>query len=68
MIKSETDRLLTVLSSIASVLREDPSITYWLKDAIVSARKRDIVDAINDAQILLEALTDGLSERDLDRF
>lgn len=57
MIKSETDRLL-----------KDPSTSYWLQDAIVSARKRDIVDAINDAQILLEALTDDLSERDFDRF
>ena len=46
MIKSEINRLL-----------EDPSTSYWLKDAIVSALKRDSVDAIHDAEILVKALT-----------
>ena len=54
MIKSETDRLI-----------KDPSTSYWLKDAIASARKRDIVDAINDADIL--ALV-GHRVRDADRL
>ena len=49
------------------LLLKDPTISYWLKDALVSAFKRDIVDAINDAHILLEALADDLSNRDFDR-
>ena len=57
MIKSETDRLI-----------KDPTTSYWLKDAIVALRKRDVVDALNDVEILLEVLTDDLSKRDFDRF
>ena len=47
---------------------KDPTTSYWLKDAIVALRKRDVVDALNDVEILLEVLTDDLSKRDFDRF
>ena len=35
----------------------DPSTSYWLRDALKSAMKRDPVDAINDAEALLKLLT-----------
>ncbi len=44
------ERLNTILN--------DPSASYWLKDALRSALRRDIVDAANDAQILADVLVD----------
>ena len=35
---------------------EDPGISYWLKDAIKTAYKRDPVDALHDARRLLRML------------
>jgi hypothetical protein len=35
----------------------DPCASYWLKDALRSAVRRDIVDAINDAETLVSLLT-----------
>jgi hypothetical protein len=32
------------------------SESYWLKDALRSAMRRDIVDAVNDAEFLAELL------------
>ena len=34
----------------------DPSASYWLKNALQSALKRDIVDAANDAATLAALL------------
>jgi hypothetical protein len=34
----------------------DPSASSWLKSALLSALNRDPVDALNDAEILREAL------------
>jgi hypothetical protein len=36
----------------------DPTASRWLKDALHSAMRRDIVDAINDAEALLAILQD----------
>ena len=36
----------------------DPSISYWLKDAIRTAYERDPVEAMRDAQRLLKMLGD----------
>ena len=33
-------------------LVEDPSISFWLRDALLSALNRDPVDAANDAGLL----------------
>ena len=38
-------------------LLANPATSNWLKNAITSARKRDVVDALNDAEILVEVLT-----------
>lgn len=35
----------------------DPSTSYWLRDALKTAIKRDPVDALNDAEKLVELLT-----------
>ena len=36
----------------------DPSISYWLKDAIRTAYERDPVEAMRDAQSLIKMLRD----------
>jgi hypothetical protein len=48
------DRLNAILN--------DPAASYWLKDALRSALKRDIVDAANDAQVLAEVLADRCTD------
>ena len=37
-------------------LVEDPSISFWLRDALLSALNRDPVDAANDAGLLAMVL------------
>lgn len=44
----EHKKMKTETSSRTLALN-DPATSYWLKDAIRSALKRDSVDAINDA-------------------
>lgn len=39
-----------------AAVNADPAASYWLKNAIQSAIARDPVDAINDAELLLEIL------------
>ena len=34
----------------------EPTASYWLKDAVRSALKRDIVDASNEAEFLSQLL------------
>ncbi len=36
----------------------DPCASYWLKDTLHSAMRRDIVDAVNDAEALQAILQD----------
>ncbi len=38
----------------------DPCASNWLKDAVRAALKRDPVDAVNDAEALVEVLSDRL--------
>ena len=38
-------------------LLANPATSNWLKNAITSARERDVVDALNDAEILLQVMT-----------
>ena len=37
-------------------LCEDPAISYWLREALLSALERDPVDAANDAGLLCVVL------------
>ena len=50
------------ISERLNQILNDPSASYWLKDALRSALKRDIVDAANDAQVLAEVLADRCSD------
>ena len=68
MIRNDSTRRFPTISSDIPRILKDPTTSYWLKDAIVALRKRDVVDALNDVEILLEVLTDDLSKRDFDRF
>ncbi len=47
-----TDKILDVLA--------DPSTTYWLRDALKSSLTRDPVDALRDAEALVDFLRDRL--------
>lgn len=48
--------------NLGARLVDDPAISYWLKKAIVSALDRDLVDAVNDAELLLSVLSARLEE------
>jgi hypothetical protein len=39
-------------------LLADPSVSHWLKDALRASAKRDILDALNDANTLQLVLQD----------
>jgi hypothetical protein len=41
-----------------NAILNDPSASYWLKDSLRSALRRDPIDAVNDAEILAEVLLD----------
>jgi len=41
-----------------NTILNDPSASYLLKNALRSATRRDIVDALNDAETLLAILQD----------
>jgi len=47
---------MNTLPTIPEVLA-DPCTSYWLKDALRSATRRDIIDALNDAETLVDLLT-----------
>lgn len=38
-----------------------PDVSYWLKNALTSALRRDPVDAVNDAELLTEVLQGQLA-------
>ncbi len=40
----------------------DPTASDWLKTALASALRRDPVDAVNDAQFLIDTLTARLDD------
>lgn len=42
-------------------LLTSPGTSYWLRDAISSSMKRDPVDALSDAEVLLDVLRRRLS-------
>jgi hypothetical protein len=52
-LKSE-DRIQQLLAS--------PSVSFWLKDALRAMTNRDPVDALNDAELLVEVLTARLED------
>ena len=39
---------------MARSIRQDPAASYWLKDAVKTLTDRDIVDALQDAEVLLK--------------
>ena len=45
-----------------NTILNDPSASYWLKNALRSATRRDIVDALNDAETLLAILQDRFEQ------
>lgn len=51
------DRIQQLLAS--------PSVSFWLKDALRAMTNRDPLDALNDAELLVEVLK-RTGERDLD--
>jgi len=45
----------------------DPATSYWLKEQLEATKKRDIVDALGDAEMLVEILQ-GRLERLHEQF
>jgi hypothetical protein len=46
----------TYFDKLSDAILNDPCVSYWLKDAIRSATDRDCVDALHDAQTLVNVL------------
>jgi hypothetical protein len=44
---------MNTLPTIDEVLA-DPSTSYWLRDAVIESGRCDLIDALRDAEILLE--------------
>lgn len=40
----------------------DPSVHYWVKDQYKAAMKKDILDALRDAELLVEMLEETFNE------
>jgi hypothetical protein len=49
------------IGEIKQVSQCDTSTSYWLKEQLESTKKRDPVDALNDAEVLVSALKIRLS-------
>lgn len=47
----------------ADYILKSPQASYWIKDALKTALKRDIVDAVNDAEILVQVLKDTMLKK-----
>ena len=52
---SGNDALAALQTRLAEI-SADQAISYWLRDSVLSAIERDPVDAVKDAEILLEIL------------
>ncbi|KPX32994.1 MULTISPECIES: hypothetical protein [Pseudomonas syringae group] len=44
------------LTADIEAIMESPDTSYWLKDTLTSALKRDCIDAAGDAEILFQIL------------
>lgn len=40
----------------------DPATSYWLKDAYFALQRRDPVDALRDAEVLVQLMTQRLEK------
>ncbi|MFT5715948.1 MAG: hypothetical protein ACI9T7_000121 [Oleiphilaceae bacterium] len=56
------------IGEIEQVLQCDSSTSYWLKEQFLSTKKRDPVDALKDAEVLVSALKIRLSLLDEENF
>ena len=44
------------VSDFEKAIASDPGTSYWLKDQLVETKNRDVVDALKDAEALVQAL------------
>ncbi len=47
---------------LKNMVESDPCASFWLKAAINAASKRDCLDALNDAEMLLEYVREVAKE------
>jgi hypothetical protein len=48
--------------ALAARIANDPSASYWLKAAVIASNQRDPVDALNDAEALVQVCKQRLAE------
>lgn len=48
-----------IMKPTINQIMADPTASYWLKNALNSVLKRDILDALNDVEVLHEILQDA---------
>ena len=53
------------------ILTDDPSTSDWLRNAIETSRRRDILDALRDAEVLVQVLRarwEGVQQRLAEKY
>lgn len=48
--------MLMTLSKYEQQLKKDPATSFWLRDQLKATEKRDPIDALNDAELLVSSL------------
>ncbi len=43
-------------------LKQNPAVSFWLKEALTKLENRDILDAVADAKILFDAMSERYTE------
>jgi len=54
--KANLKNNLNDAEAVESEIIRDPSASNWLKSQVINLKRRDVVDAINDVEKLLEVL------------
>lgn len=54
-------QLTVKTNELEQALQQEPSTSYWLKAQLKQTKERDIVDALNDAELLVLALKTRLT-------
>jgi hypothetical protein len=48
--------------ALVKAISDDPSTSYWLKNALEQSLERDPIDAVNDSRLLADVMQSRLEE------